>query len=143
MSSRTSPVQLLVAPAEATVLVARTCVRVRDLTVMADIGINPDEFGRRQPLVIQAEIEVREVAADRIESTFDYREVVRRAEALAGERIALIETFARRLAEACLQDPAVTQAEIVVDKPAALSNGLAGVRVVLGPSDLGLPGVIT
>jgi dihydroneopterin aldolase len=98
---------------------------------MADIGINPDEFGRRQPLAIQAELKVRQVAADRIESTFDYREIVRHAEALAEERIALIETFARRLAEACLQDPSVMMAEIVIDKPAALPNGLAGVRVVL------------
>jgi dihydroneopterin aldolase len=103
---------------------------VRDLRVQADIGVNADEIGRRQPLIIHAELRARSVDADELKATFDYRELLRHAETLAAERISLIETFARRLAEACLHDPAIIRAEIRIEKPAALSNGVAGVTVI-------------
>lgn len=132
MSSATSPaVQLLVTPGAPAVPAAHTTIRVRDLEVLADIGINADELGRRQPLIIHAELRLSAIGEDRIDATFDYREIVGRAEALAAERIALIETFARRLAEACLDDAAVLSVDISIDKPEALPNGLAGVRVSL------------
>lgn len=110
----------------------RSCsISVRDLVVMADIGINREEIGRRQQLRLSVRLLVREVASDAIGATVDYRDVVRHAEALARERVALIETFARRLAAACLGEPGVIEAEVVVDKPAALPNGLASTRIVL------------
>jgi dihydroneopterin aldolase len=108
-----------------------TTIVVRGVEVQADIGINAEEIGRRQPLIIHAELRVRAPAADEIESTFDYRTLVQHAEALASRRMSLIETFAHRLARACLDHPAVLGAQIAVDKPAALQNGLAGVRVTL------------
>jgi dihydroneopterin aldolase len=108
-----------------------TTIVVRNVEVQADIGINAEEIGRRQPLHIHAERGVRAPAADEIESTFDYRSLVQHAEALASRRMSLIETFAHRLARICLEHPAVLWVEIAVDKPAALQNGLAGVRVTL------------
>ena len=108
-----------------------TTIVIRDVEVQADIGINPEEIGQRQPLIIHAELRVRAPAADEIESTFDYRTLMQHAEALASRRMSLIETFAHRLALVCLDHPAVLRAEIAVDKPAALQNGLAGVRVTL------------
>jgi dihydroneopterin aldolase len=109
----------------------QTTIVVRNVEVQADIGINAEEIGRRQPLIIHAELRVRAPGADEIESTFDYRSLVQHAEALASRRMSLIETFAHRLARICLQHPAVLWVEIAVDKPAALQNGLAGVRVTL------------
>ena len=108
-----------------------TTVSVRGLEVQADIGVNMEEIGRRQPLIIAATLTIRPVRADRLDATIDYREVVGHAEALAAERTELIEQFARRLAEACLRHPAVLEADIQIQKPAALPQGMAGTRVVL------------
>lgn len=76
---------------------------VRDLTVMADIGIDPHEIGRRQPLRVSVMLSVDPVAEDTIGATVDYRLVALAAEELGGQRIGLIETFGRRLASRCLR----------------------------------------
>jgi dihydroneopterin aldolase len=109
----------------------QTTILVRDVEVQADIGINLDEIGRRQPLIVHAEIRVRNPVTDELESTFDYRDFVRHAEKLASGRMSLIETFAHRLAGLCLDHPAVVRVDISIHKPAALQNGLAGARVTL------------
>ena len=133
MSSRTEAaaqaLRLHVAPA--TRVREQTSILVRDLEVWADIGVNAEEIGRRQPLIVHAELQLRAAEDDDLKATFDYRELVRHAEALAGERIALIETFAKQLAQQCFDHPVVIRAEITVDKPRALAVGLAGARVVL------------
>lgn len=133
MSFRTdSAVQALRPPAGVPVpRRGQTTILVRDVEVQADIGINLDEIGRRQPLIVHAEIRVRNPVTDELESTFDYRDFVRHAEKLASGRMSLIETFAHRLAGLCLDHPAVVRVDISIDKPAALQNGLAGVRVTL------------
>jgi dihydroneopterin aldolase len=99
------------------------------LPLLADIGINPDEIGRRQPLVISVELTLGAGAVDAIAETIDYRRVAAAAEELASVHIPLIETFARRLGELCLEFPAVIAARVDVDKPFALTRGLAGVQV--------------
>lgn len=113
--------------------VANCCtrVRVRDLPLLADIGINPDEIGRRQPLVLSVDLTL---SGDRIEGigeTVDYRRVAQAAEDLALVHIPLIETFARKLGERCLDFPMVVEARVSVDKPFALTRGMAGVEVVV------------
>ena len=62
-----------------------THVRVRDYPVLADIGINPDEVGRRQSLVVSV--------------------------------------------DKCLTMGDVVGAEISIDKPLAITRGMAGTRV--------------
>jgi dihydroneopterin aldolase len=51
-----------------------TIVKVRELPLLADIGINPDEIGRRQPLVITVEAMLDSVDIDQISQTVDYRD---------------------------------------------------------------------
>jgi dihydroneopterin aldolase len=59
-------------------------------------------------------------AADDLRLTADYGELAGRlATIVAGEPVALIETLAARLAAACLDDPAVREAEVTVHKPQA------------------------
>jgi dihydroneopterin aldolase len=59
-------------------------------------------------------------AADDLAHTVDYAALAGRlAEIISGEPVALIETLARRLAEACLADERVQHAEITVHKPGA------------------------
>lgn len=108
-----------------------THVRVRDLPLLADIGINPDEIGRRQPLVISVELTLSGGRVDGIEDTVDYRRIAQAAEDLAAVHIPLIETFAYRLGEQCLGFRGVVEARISIDKPFALTRGLAGVEVRL------------
>ena len=106
-------------------------VAVCGLEVMADIGVNSDEIGRRQPLVVDVSLSMGRAAADEIGATVDYCEIVRAAEALAGRRTALIETFASSLAETLLRDPRVRKAAVTVAKPHALESGVAKARVSL------------
>ncbi|ANU06470.1 dihydroneopterin aldolase [Paraurantiacibacter namhicola] len=108
---------------------ATTIVRVRDYPVLADIGINPDEIGRRQPLVVNVEVEIAAPSVSDIEQTLDYRWIVSEIDALALVHIPLIETFAHRLGEKCVGMDNVTGADISIDKPFAITRGMAGTRV--------------
>ena len=110
---------------------ASTTVRVRDYPVLADIGINPDEVGRRQPLVVTVELEVGSNPIEEIGETIDYRRIVAAIDKLAAVHIPLIETFARRLAEECLAKDGVRAADISIDKPFAITRGMAGTQVRL------------
>ncbi|ATY33500.1 dihydroneopterin aldolase [Sphingomonas psychrotolerans] len=103
-------------------------ITVRDLPVMADIGINPHEIGYRQPLIVSVTLGMDRVARDTIDATIDYRQVARAAEALGEQRIALIETFADRLAHACLALSGHAHwCEVTIDKPHALPAGIASI----------------
>ena len=106
-------------------------VRVRDLPLLADIGINPDEVGRRQPLVITVDVLLQAGAVDAIDQTVDYRRIAAAAETLAGTHIPLIETFAHRLGSACIGWPGVIEARVSIDKPFAITRGMAGVEVTV------------
>jgi len=106
-------------------------IGVREAEVVADIGVLTHEIGRPQLLRISANLRVLAPEADQIDATFDYKRIIDAAEALGARRIALIETFARLLAEECLRDPRVEQAEILVEKPRALASGTAFTRVTL------------
>lgn len=108
-----------------------TKVRVKELPLLADIGINPDEIGRRQPLVITVQLLLDGGAVEGISETVDYRRIVRAAEALSEVHIPLIESFAYRLGQECVTWPGVVEACVNVDKPFALTRGLAGVEVVV------------
>lgn len=108
-----------------------THVAVRNLTIVADIGIHAHEMNRRQPLVIAVELETEGADADAIDATVDYRAIAAAAEALGDMRIALIETFAERLAAQCLAMPRVRRALVTVDKPNALPPALASASVEL------------
>jgi dihydroneopterin aldolase len=112
-------------------VVALTKVMVRDLTVQADIGVNMDEIGRRQPLIIDVELTIALPEADRLTATIDYRDVVALARGLAETRIELIETFARLLGTACFKYIVVCEAAVTVRKPQALTDAMAMTRVLL------------
>ncbi len=59
-------------------------------------------------------------AADDLSQTVDYAALAGRlAGIVSGEPVALIETLAQRLADACLADPRVATVEITVHKPHA------------------------
>ncbi|HET6522890.1 dihydroneopterin aldolase [Sphingopyxis sp.] len=108
-----------------------TKVRVRDLPLLADIGINPDEIGRRQPLVISVELTLLSGPVSIIGETVDYRRIVSAAERIAEVHISLLEIFAHALGEECVSWPSVVKACVSIDKPFALMRGMAGVEVLV------------
>ena len=109
-------------------------VFVRGLKVEAQIGVYDHEHGRGQPLVIDAELVVSIAEPERLSETLNYETIARTARDIAaGGHIALVETFAWRLAKALLADSRAEQARVRIEKPNALAPGAdaAGVEIVL------------
>lgn len=116
------------------VQVARLHVFVRELRIDAEIGIYGHEYGRKQPLLIDVELEILAGPIEHISDTLNYEDVAARAQAIADAgHVMLIETFAERLARACLEDERVVQARVRVEKPEALAPraAAAGVEMIL------------
>lgn len=101
-------------------------VLVRGLEVQAAIGVHAHEHGRLQPLVVDVELDLGAGPIHRLSDTLDYEGVARVARQLAGgEHIALVETFAERLALACLEDARVLAVKVRVEKPGAIPGAAA------------------
>jgi dihydroneopterin aldolase len=113
---------------------AMTRVFVTGLKVQAEIGVYKHEIGRVQPLVVDVELDIPTAGADRLSDTLNYETILAAARQIAGAgHIELVETFAERLAHACLADPRVTKARVRVEKPLALAPDAvaAGVEITL------------
>lgn len=109
-------------------------VFVTGVKVQAEIGVHRHEIGRVQPLVVDVELDVPTNASDRLAETLNYEAVLRAAQEVAASgHIALVETFAHRLAGRCLEDARVTRARVRVEKPLALAPDAvgAGVEIIL------------
>ena len=109
-------------------------VFVRAARIDAEVGVYDHEHGRRQPLIIDVELDLAPRPIEHISSTANYEAVVNKARSLAAcGHFKLVETFAERLARACLEDPLVLRARVRVEKPEALAPdaAAAGVEIVL------------
>ena len=108
-------------------------VFVRGLEIEAGIGVYDHEHGRLQRLVIDVMLELEPNAIERLGDTVNYETVADAARAIAAEgHIGLVETFAERLAIACLNDERVRRCTVRIEKPGALDGAVApGCEVVL------------
>ncbi len=107
-----------------------TKVFVTGLKVQAEIGVYKHEIGRVQPLVVDVELDVPTAGADRLSETLNYETILDAARDIASQgHIELVETFAERLARACLADARVTRARVRVEKPLALAPDAVGAGV--------------
>ncbi|WP_372783154.1 dihydroneopterin aldolase [Phenylobacterium sp.] len=114
----------------AAVRTVMTKVFVTGLKVQAEIGVYKHEIGRVQPLVVDVELDVPTAGADRLAETLNYETILSAAREIAAQgHIELVETFAERLAHACLADPRVTKARVRVEKPLALAPDAVGAGV--------------
>lgn len=103
-------------------------IGISELTIEALIGVNPEEIGTQQPLIIDVSLKIDAVLSDTLEATIDYRTVANIAEQLGRGQIGLIETFAHKLGAACQEFTEVMAGEIRVRKPQAIPNGVAETR---------------
>jgi 7,8-dihydroneopterin aldolase/epimerase/oxygenase len=109
-----------------------TKVFVRGLAIEAEIGVYAHERGRRQPLVVDVELDVAAAGWRALSDTVNYETVVVAAQAIAAAgHIGLVESFAQRLAQACFAEPRVLRARVRVEKPQALvpHAAAAGVEI--------------
>ncbi|MBX9803157.1 MAG: dihydroneopterin aldolase [Caulobacteraceae bacterium] len=108
-------------------------VFVRGLRLEAGIGVHDHELGRLQPLVIDVSLELEPAPIERLADTINYETVAAAARAItAAGHVGLVETFAERLAAACLSDGRVRRCTVRIEKPGALDGAAAaGCELVL------------
>ena len=109
-------------------------VFVRALTVEVEIGVYVHERGRRQALLVDVEMSLTYGGSPALADTVNYETIVAHARAVAdGGHIGLVETFAWRLARACLAEPRARSVRVRVEKPLALAPHAeaAGVEITL------------
>jgi dihydroneopterin aldolase len=107
-----------------------TKIFVRGLKVQAEIGVYRHEIGRVQPLIVDVELDVPTAGTERLADTLNYEAILQAAQDVAAEgHIELVETFAHRLADRCLQDSRVVRARVRIEKPLALAPDAVGAGV--------------
>jgi 7,8-dihydroneopterin aldolase/epimerase/oxygenase len=116
-------------------------VFVRDMTIVASIGVNAHEKRVPQPVRINVDLAVEDegagssaraaVGADKLERVVDYEPIVAAVRRIVSAgHVALAETLAERIAEAALVDPRVTGVRVRVEKLEVFAGvGAVGVEI--------------
>jgi 7,8-dihydroneopterin aldolase/epimerase/oxygenase len=101
-------------------------VFVRDLTMLALIGIHDAEKIKAQRIVVNIDLSVQEADGpmpDDISHVVSYEIIVKKCEAIVAEgHVNLVETLAEKFAEACLKDKRVVAARVRIEKPDIIPN---------------------
>lgn len=101
-------------------------VFIRDLEIMASIGVFEVEHRYEQRIVVNIDLSVRDDydgVSERLDQVLDYAVLVGRVEAITHSgHTKLIETLAERIATECLSDPRVLVARVRIDKPDILPS---------------------
>ncbi len=101
-------------------------VFVRDLELMAPIGIYDVEKASPQRIIVNIDLSVSEGAGhkdDDISHVVSYEIVVKKVEAIIAEgHINLVETLCEKIAASCLTDKRVMAARVRVEKPDIIPN---------------------
>jgi len=113
-------------------------VFIRDLELLAHIGIHGHEITKQQPVRINVDLAVEDAVPleDRLERVVDYEAITLRIRALiARGHINLAETLAEEIAAACLEDARVRCARVRVEKLHAVPGAeSAGVEIERCPA---------
>jgi dihydroneopterin aldolase len=108
-------------------------VFIRDLELLAHIGIHGHEQTKHQPVRINVDLAVEDAQEleDRLDRVVDYESITLRIRAIVARgHINLAETLAEAIAGACLEDARVKCARIRVEKLHALPGAeSAGVEI--------------
>jgi 7,8-dihydroneopterin aldolase/epimerase/oxygenase len=108
-------------------------VFIRNLELLAQIGVHGDEKGKLQPVRINVDLAVDDnaILEDKLEQVVDYGAITRKIRGLVGKgHINLAETMAERIADLCFEDERVKSARVRVEKLHALPGAeSAGVEI--------------
>ncbi len=101
-------------------------VFVRDLELMALIGIYEHEKRDPQRIIVNIDLSVKEGEGpkdDDISHVVSYEVVVKKVEAIIAEgHTNLVETLCEKIAASCLRDKRVVAARVRVEKPDIIPN---------------------
>jgi len=102
-------------------------VFVRDLTLLALIGIHDAEKIKPQRIVVNIDLSVQEGSTgplpDDISHVVSYEIIVKKCEAIVADgHVNLVETLAEKFADACLKDKRVVAARVRIEKPDIIPN---------------------
>lgn len=99
-------------------------VFVRDLELLAPLGIHQHEKAAPQRIVVNIDLSVKEGSGDDdIGHVVSYEIVVKKVDAIIAEgHINLVETLCEKIAQACLTDKRVVAARVRVEKPDIIKN---------------------
>ena len=101
-------------------------VRIKNLRVIARLGVHEWEKSFERELLVRIELEVdaaRAVQSDRLEDTADYEAVVKSVNRLfARTFFALLERAADAVARLCLEFPRVLRVKVEIEKPGAVAG---------------------
>lgn len=101
-------------------------VFVRGLRVEAGIGVYDHEQGRLQTLIIDVTLDLGPQPVEHLGDTVNYETVAQAARAIVADgHVGLVESFAERLAVACLRDSRIRRVVVRVEKPGALDGAEA------------------
>lgn len=97
---------------------------IRDLELMMSIGVLESELKNKQRVIVNAEISVMDTASsDDISSVVSYADIIEQIKEIAQEgHINLVETFARKIINACFEDNRIQAVTISIDKPDIMSD---------------------
>jgi FolB domain-containing protein len=99
-------------------------ILIRDLLVRCIIGIDEAERREKQDVVINIALSTdlsQPGRSDRFEDAVDYRSIKKRILSVVEKsEYYLVEALAERIAQVCLENPAVQEAQVTVEKPSAL-----------------------
>ena len=108
-------------------------VFLRDMVLPASIGIYPHEHSAQQRVRINVDLGVAEqpgeprVGRDVLSRTVSYERVAQTVrDIVASGHVALVETLAERIAEACLVDARVRVARVRVEKLDVFADAVSG-----------------
>lgn len=108
-------------------------VFIRNLEVLAHIGIHGHEQGMAQPVRINVDLAVEDavVLEDRLDKIVDYEAVTKKIHAIVAQgHINLAETLAERIATASFEDARVKTVRVRVEKLHAIPGAeSAGVEI--------------
>ncbi len=112
-------------------------VFVRDLEVMALIGIYDHEKVNPQRIIVNIDLSVHEAegpVTDEISHVVSYEIIAKKVETIVAEgHVNLVETLAERFAESCLRDKRVAAARVRIEKPDIIPNARSvGVEIERG-----------
>jgi FolB domain-containing protein len=116
-------------------------ILIKDLMLRCILGLSHEERREKQDVLINLILwtDLRPPAAsDSIEDAVDYSLLKKRIITLVeGSQYHLAETLADRIASSCLEDPAVQQVQVTLEKPTALRFAHSvGVEIIRNRSGL-------
>jgi 7,8-dihydroneopterin aldolase/epimerase/oxygenase len=104
-------------------------VFIRDLELLAHIGVYGHEHGKRQPVRINLDLAVEDevLLEDKLDRVVDYAAIADKIRTIVeAGHINLAETLAERIAQASFEDPRVKTARVRVEKLHALPGAESG-----------------